>query len=143
MPSIELTASKDLEVEEARFYNVALTPEQIAESYKSGGKSVTAEDLIRAMNPEQQALRTRLLEELEQTRAEYAAIKKPDKVFAADSRPPEATHVLIRGDVNNKGERVTPGAVSCIQGLSPDLSSVLRCSGRRAQVETRCLDRQP
>ncbi len=74
------------------------------------------------MSPEQQALRTRLLEELEQTRADYAATKKPDKVFAADSRSPEATHVLIRGDVNNKGERVTPGAVSCIQGLSPDLA---------------------
>ena len=118
---IELTASKDLELEEARVYNVALTPEQVAESYRSGGRGVTAEDLIRAMNPEQQALRTRLLKELEQTRAEYAAIKKPDKVFAADSRPPETTHLLIRGDVNNKGERVTPGAVSCIKGLSSEL----------------------
>ena len=59
MRSIELTASKDLELEEARVYNVALTPEQIAESYRSGGRGVTAEDLIRAMNPEQQALRTR------------------------------------------------------------------------------------
>ncbi|HYI96745.1 MAG TPA: DUF1553 domain-containing protein [Bryobacteraceae bacterium] len=118
---IELTASKDLEVEEARFYSVALTPEQVAESYKFGGKSITVEDLIRAMSPEQQALRTRLLKELKRARAEYAAIKRPDKVFAAESRLPEATHVLIRGDVNNKGDRVAPGAVSCIQGLSPDL----------------------
>jgi hypothetical protein len=118
---IEMTASKDLELEEARFYTVALTPEQVADSYKSGGKGLTADDLVRAMNPEQKVLRTNLLRELKQARAEYAATKKPDKVFAADPRPPETTHVLIRGDVNNKGERVTPGAVSCIQGLSPDL----------------------
>ena len=59
---IELTASKDLEVEEARFYSVALTPEQVAESYKSGGKGITEDDLVRAMNPEQKALADALAE---------------------------------------------------------------------------------
>jgi hypothetical protein len=119
---VELTASKDLELEEARVYNAALTPEQIAESYHSGGRGITADDLVRVMSPEQQALRTRLLKELEQTKTEYAAIKNPEKVFAVDSRTPETTHLLLRGDVNKKGERLAPGAVSSIKGLSPELA---------------------
>ena len=118
---IELSTSKDLELEEARVYNSALSSDQIAESYRAGVSLATLEDLTRVMTAEQRLLRTNLVAELAKSKAVYAAIRKPDKVFAVDSRPPEPTHLLIRGNVNDKGERVTPGAVSCIKDLSGEL----------------------
>jgi uncharacterized protein DUF1553/uncharacterized protein DUF1549/cytochrome c/concanavalin A-like lectin/glucanase superfamily protein len=118
---IELSTSKDLELEEARVYNSALSSDQVAESYQAGVSLATLEDLTRAMTSEQRLLRTNLVAELKNSKTAYAAIRKPEKVFAVDSRPPEPTHLLIRGNVNDKGERVTPGTVSCIKDLSGDL----------------------
>jgi hypothetical protein len=43
------------------------------------------------------------------------------KVFAADARQPEPTHLLIRGDVSREGAVVTPAAPSCVAGLPGDL----------------------
>src|SRR5712692_10757953 len=118
---IELSSSKELELEEARIYNVALTAEQVRASYGMGASGLTSEDLLRAMNPEEQSKLAWLQRELAQARQELKAIPEPAKVFAAEARRPEPTHVLLRGDVNRKGELVTPGAPSCIAGLSGDL----------------------
>ena len=131
---IELSTSKDLELEEARVYSSALSSDQIAQSYREGVSLVTLEDLTRVMTPDQRLVRTNLVRELETSKAEYAAIRKPDKVFAIDSRPPEPTHVLIRGNVNDKGERVTPGAVSCFKGLSGELGLEFDASDARRRI---------
>jgi hypothetical protein len=39
-----------------------------------------------------------------------------------EPRTPEPTHLLIRGDVNRKGNLVSPGAPSCLSSLPGDLS---------------------
>ena len=46
---IELSTSKDLELEEARVYNSALSSDQIAQSYRAGVSLATLEDLTRVM----------------------------------------------------------------------------------------------
>jgi hypothetical protein len=118
---VELTSSKDVQLEEARLYAAALTPQQIAESYQSGVLSVSQQDLLVALTREQQAERSRLLVELEEANRDLKSIPKPVQAFAAEIRQPEPTHLLIRGDVNRKGERLAPGAPSCVSGLAPDL----------------------
>jgi len=40
------------------------------------------------------------------------------KGFAVESRKPEPTQLLLRGDVNRKGELVSPGGLSCLAALS-------------------------
>jgi hypothetical protein len=44
----------------------------------------------------------------------------PNKVYAVLPRPPRAIHVLHRGDVERRGDLVTPGALSLVPGLKHD-----------------------
>ena len=118
---IELSSTKELEVEEARVYNVALTSEQIAASYAAGVVSLSADDLTGALKPEQQKTLARLRDELTQAKLELKSIPEPQKVFAATVRNAEPTRLLIRGDVNRKGEVLRPAAPSSIAGLPGDL----------------------
>jgi hypothetical protein len=118
---IELSSSKELELEEARFYNIALTPEQIAASFQAGAASLSREDLFGDMDAGERARLARLQNELAAAKQELKTISEPAKVFAAVARQPEPTHLLIRGDVNREGEVVTPAAPSCLAGLSGDL----------------------
>lgn len=130
---VELTGSPDLELEEARLYKVALTPAQIAAVFSAGVSSLTSADLMTAMDAGQERQRKQLREELDLARNELKSIPEPQKVFAATIHKPEPTHVLLRGDVNRKGDLVTPGGPSCIAALPSDfgLSSDAPESERR------------
>ncbi len=59
-------------------------------------------------------------------------------VYALKSHDPRPIHLLNRGDVEQPGEEVAPGAVSCVPGLSSDFSSVAEepeSARRRALAE--------
>ena len=118
---IELSSSKELELEEARVYNIVLTPEQIAASFAAGAVNLSREDLLGAMDARERARLAQLENELVAAKQELKTVSEPAKVFAADARQPEPTHLLIRGDVNREGDVVTPAAPSCLAGLSGDL----------------------
>jgi hypothetical protein len=118
---IELSGSKELELEEARVYNVPLTAAQIAASFEAGVAGLSRGALLRAMNAGEQANLARFENELTEAKRELKALPQPDKVFAAEARQPEPTRLLVRGDVNRPGETVTPSAPSCIAGVSGDL----------------------
>src|SRR5206468_8275846 len=47
----------------------------------------------------------------------------PQQTYAVLPRAPRPIHVLTRGDVEQPGETVTPGTLSCVAGLSPDLTA--------------------
>jgi mono/diheme cytochrome c family protein len=117
---IELSGSKELELEEARVYNVALTSGQIAASYQAGAAALTEEELRRALKTQEQETFTRLSKELAQAKKELNEFPAPDKSFAAEIHTAQPTHLLIRGDVNRKGEVMTPAAPSCVVGLPGD-----------------------
>jgi hypothetical protein len=129
---VELSASQDLELEEARIYTVALTADQIAASHAAGAASLTPDDLRRAMSEAEQIRLGGLHAQLAAARHELKDISEPERTFAAEARDPGPTHLLIRGDVNHPGERVAPGALSFISGLpaelglSPDASDAER-----------------
>lgn len=118
---VEFTASRDLQLEEARLYAVALNPEQVSASFQSGGINLTPDDLVSALNEEQRAARDRLLRELLLAKKELDSLPEPSKAYAAVPRTPEPTYLLVRGNVNNKGEMLAPAALSCVAGLSSEL----------------------
>ena len=125
---IELTSSKDLQLEEARLYAVALTSEQISASYRAGVLTLSDQDLLRRLTREQQTERDRLIQELADAKRDLSSVERPVKAFAAQIREPEPTYLLVRGDVNRKRERLAAGAPSCISGLSPDLGLTMDAS---------------
>jgi mono/diheme cytochrome c family protein len=68
---------------------------------------------------------------LARTAADLAAVEhdlqelaKGDVVFAATPIPRRPIWVLHRGDVEQKKERVTPGALSCVKELDPDFKDL-------------------
>jgi hypothetical protein len=84
-----------------------------------------------------------LRSDLDRARAEVATIDAEIKalptagmVYAVLPREPRPIRVLRRGDVEQAGEPVGPGALSCVPGLGHDFASALRGpeGGRRAAL---------
>ncbi len=61
------------EIDEARLYDRALTPEEIAASFRAGPVGVGPEDIAKAMTPEQKSKHAALTAELKTARAALAA----------------------------------------------------------------------
>jgi len=51
-----------------------------------------------------------------------AALPPEPQVYAVLPREPRPIHLLSRGEVDKPGDEVTPGALSCVAGLSPELA---------------------
>jgi Protein of unknown function (DUF1553)/Protein of unknown function (DUF1549)/Planctomycete cytochrome C/F5/8 type C domain len=80
---------------------------------------------------------------LVRTAADLAAVDhglqelaKSQLVYAASSNPPRPISVLNRGDVEQKRDLVTPGALSCVKELEPDFAGLKENEegGRRAAL---------
>ncbi len=102
------------EIEEARVYDRALTPEQVATSFRSGVPVVTLDEVVAALSSEQREQRAALIVELEKQRGALKSVAPVPQAYAANTRQPEPTHVLLRGDVEKKAEQVSAGGLSCI-----------------------------
>lgn len=61
------------EMDEARLYDRALSPEEVAASFRAGPGGVTAEDIAKAMTPEQSVRHAQLAATAKQFRADIAA----------------------------------------------------------------------
>jgi len=112
---VELTASAELELEEARIYRRALTAEDVAASYAGWRRPLTEADLLAAMPEASRIQVSEWRRDLAAARQELAGMKTPEKAFAATPRHPEPTRLLLRGDVNRKGDVMSPGAISCLK----------------------------
>ena len=117
---VAFNVSDDLELEEARLYDVALTGEQVEASYLTGVLNVRREELDEFMTPGEKSSALELRAELERLRARREAVPEPQKIYAADVRQPGATYLLERGDPNAKQEKVSAGGLSCVPDVSPE-----------------------
>ena len=103
----------------ARIYDRALTPGELAESYKSGGQVITPEQIAARLTATER-------ETWEQLRTEAAASREQlkaaqvRKAYALTPRTPEPTHVLMRGNPGQPANEVTPGAVAAVTGVTAD-----------------------
>ncbi|MDE2928031.1 MAG: DUF1553 domain-containing protein [Acidobacteriota bacterium] len=117
---VAFNVSKDLELEEARLYDVALTEDQVEASYRGGAPNVRQEELDPVMTSAERSRALELRAELKNLRARREAIPDPQRIYAADVRQPGSTWLLERGDPNTKLEKVSAGGLSCIPAGSPE-----------------------
>lgn len=109
---IRLNAGQGFELAEASLYDSALNTETVTAVYRAGPPVFTATP-VQMTAADRDRIQT-LNQELAQLIGRLKAFPEPEKAHAIKAEPPPPTHVLIRGDVNRKGERVTPGVLSCL-----------------------------
>jgi hypothetical protein len=108
------------EIEEARLYDRALTADEVRASFQGGPDAIPLEKVLAALTPDQRTQRSKLLAEVKPLRDPIVALPPGAAVYAANSKQPEPTFVLIRGDVEKKGEQVTAGGLASITKLKAD-----------------------
>jgi hypothetical protein len=84
---------------------------------------VHPDELLAVMTPEQRARREALITKREALNAERQRLSSAHAVYAGTFQPPEPTYLLRRGDVMQRLEEVTPGALSQLAPLPPGLLS--------------------
>jgi hypothetical protein len=109
------------EIEVGRLYDRALSDKEIAASFRAGVPHVSPEEIAAALTDDKRKQRQTLIGELASVRLELQGITTNDFSYCVNPRQPEPTFVLKRGDVETKGEQVTPGGLSTIRTLSSEL----------------------
>lgn len=109
----------------AALYDRALSPSEVMDLFQSGlsGQAgLSKAELLAALTAEQRVSRDRALAEINAANSALTDADKPRQMAYAGVRvQPEPTHRLKRGDVKSPEEIVSPGALSAISTLSPDL----------------------
>jgi hypothetical protein len=107
----------DGEVEEARLFDRALTPSEIATLYRLGTRRIDVEERL----PEaQRAKFTALREERTRLVSRQDALRADPLAYAVKSVEPPPTHLLRRGDVTTPAELVAAGGLSAVTTPSPE-----------------------
>jgi len=84
-------------------------------------ESLPLKTLLEAMTADERQQREQLRVELGRLIA-ASTRPVPQKVYAGMFTAPEPIYLLKRGDVMQRGEEVSPGALACLPGLSADLA---------------------
>jgi hypothetical protein len=84
--------------------------------------ALKAEQLVQAMTPEERRRRERLAAEIDALRRREAALMPLTSAYIGEFTRPDPTYFLARGDVMQRGEVMTPGALSRITTLPSDLT---------------------
>jgi hypothetical protein len=79
------------------------------------------DDLLKALTPAQREERESLIQERDQRRRRAEALNAVNKAYIGQFTAPDPIHLLHRGDVMQRGEAVTPGALSAIRTLPAEL----------------------
>ena len=110
------------EIKQASVYDRALSPDEVAASFLSGGHSVPLQEILAHLTPEQRTTRDEALAARVEMQTTLAALPPPDggvSYVGTRAEPPPA-RLLTRGEVNSPDQIVTPGALSAITSLNPD-----------------------
>jgi hypothetical protein len=108
------------EIEEARLYDRALSAEEVTSSFRAGVDSLPLEAILAVMTPEQREQREEMLDSLSRLRLSIPRYYSAELAYAANPRTPEPTFVLLRGDIEKQGERVSAAGLSAIKTPSPE-----------------------
>lgn len=103
-------------IERARFYDRALTPDEIAASAGVASTYVAEAELVAQLNETERAKRERLKSELATLTSQLESIRDP-KTFAVTPQQPAISHLLIRGNPTQKGPEAKPAG---IRALTPE-----------------------
>src|SRR5207248_11546373 len=78
------------------------------------------EEITKALTDERRRRRGELAADLARQKEALKAVPAPPMVYAANPRTPEPTYLLLRGDVESRGDRMTPGSLSAVRSPSPE-----------------------
>jgi len=99
-------------IETAQLYDRALTSEEVAAS--AGRRDVvTPAEVAAAMTPEQRESRKALQAERQQIDSRLKTLRETS-VYCVNPKPPEPTHLLLRGNPGSPAEVVTPGGIASL-----------------------------
>jgi hypothetical protein len=108
------------EIEEARLYDRALIAAEVGDSFRAGVQAIPLDRVLQALTADQRTERAELLRELERQRVLLRDLDAVPLAYAANSKQPEPTHLLARGDVEKELDVVSAAGLSAIRTLSPD-----------------------
>ncbi|MDB6035939.1 MAG: hypothetical protein JWM16_6277, partial [Verrucomicrobiales bacterium] len=108
------------EIEEARLYNRALSSAEIKASLKSGPRVYTTDEILARLTASEKEIYQRNDKERAKLSEQLNKLANPPQAYAANSKQPEPTFILRRGDVEKPREQVGAGALSCLSDLPPD-----------------------
>ncbi len=108
------------EIKQAALYDRALSAEEVAASFRSGGFWIPQSEVLASLSAEQRTARDDALARMRTSREALAAVKPLPVSYAGKRVQPTPTTRLRRGDVTSPDEVVTPGALSAIVDLNPE-----------------------
>ena len=82
---------------------------------------VHPDELLKAMTQAERVRRSRLQKDIQDLRRRSESLTALNTAYAGQFTSPDPTYLLRRGDVMQRAELVTPGALSQVASLEPDL----------------------
>jgi hypothetical protein len=119
------------EIDEARLYDRALSAEQVEASFRAGPASMSADEIRKALSPEERKKWEALRSEVDELRRRVDRLGAVPLGYVANPKPAPPTAVLLRGDFEKKGEVVAAGGLSKLPGSDFGLTSDAPEAGRR------------
>ena len=108
-------------VRQAALYDRALSAEEVAAAYASGGFTVPEAEMLAALDEPAREERREAIAVAAALEAEIAAEQPVPVSYVGLRQQPEPTRIFARGDVTKPGEQVAPGVIAAV-GLGSDLA---------------------
>lgn len=107
-------------IHHAAFYDRALTSEEVAATAGDSANYIPEKQLVEWLTEEQRQRRESVLGQLEKGIKAIAAenAKANQNIYTLTAGKGATTNVLLRGDPDNLGDIVAPGAVAAVSGVS-------------------------
>jgi hypothetical protein len=107
----------------ARLHDRALSPDEVAASFAAGGEYVSADELSARLSVETRQRLSEARAQLQRLRQEEEQLQRRGavKAYVAQSGQPPLTHVLVRGQISDPAEVVSPAGLRAVPGGKADL----------------------
>jgi hypothetical protein len=109
----------DGRIEAARFYDRALSADEISLSFKSASSSVSEEELLAELDPAERSSYGELKAFVAKLGGELQDFRDR-KVFAVTPQTPPIMHLLVRGNVQQPGETIAASGIAALAASEPD-----------------------
>lgn len=124
----------DARIETARFYDKALSPDEISLSFKSLSSSVSETELQAELDQPTRSSYTQLKDTVAKLGSELQDYRDR-KVFAVTPQTPPVMHLLVRGNVQQPGDIVAAGGIASLTASDPDFGIAADATGAERRTK--------
>lgn len=108
------------QVQRAALYDRALSPEEIAASFRSSGLGIPPEEIAAHLTPQERDARDQVAKRIQSAQASLDALPPIPVSYVGTRVEPKPTQRLRRGDVKAPEEIVPPGTLSALKSMTSD-----------------------